>query len=317
MKRDLITLTGGLVAADLFAGAGGFTEGAEQAGCRVVWAGNHWRVAVDVHSWNHPNTFHACQDLHQTNWWTVPAHDLLLASWCCQGNTPARGKKSNNPEHDESRATAWAVISALEVHRPQFFIGENVPGFLKWSLYPAWRMAVEALGYCLDIKLVDAADHGVPQHRNRLFFVGVRGKRPLMLQLPKRDHVPASSFVDFHAGEWQLIDKPGRATSTFARIANGRSKFGDRFLAPYYGSGSGLTGRSLDRPVGTITTRDRWAIIDGDRMRMFSAQECRAAMGFPKHYKLPSDHKLAVHVLGNAVAPRVACDVINALREAA
>lgn len=304
-------------AVDLFAGAGGFTEGAEMAGCRVLWAANHWPVAVETHAANHPETVHACQDLHQTNWATVPPHDLLLASWCCQGNTHARGKPANNPEHDSSRATAWAVVSALEHHRPPFFIGENVRGFLNWALYPAWRMAVEALGYCLDIQLVDAADHGVPQHRERLFFVGVRAKHPLMLRLPQRDHVPASSFIDFDAGEWSMIEKPGRAEATLARVANGRRQFGDRFVMPYYGTGSGLTGRSLARPIGTITTRDRWAIVDGDRMRMLNKGENRDAMSFRRDYILPDDHRLAVHVLGNAVAPKVACDVVEALKAAA
>jgi DNA (cytosine-5)-methyltransferase 1 len=304
-------------AIDLFAGAGGFTEGAEMAGCEVIWAGNHWRVAVDIHAANHPNTQHACQDLHQVNWATVPRHDLLLASWCCQGNTHARGKPSNNPEHDASRSTAWAFISAIEHHRPEFFVGENVRGFLNWKLYPAWRMAVEALGYCLDIQMVDAANQGVPQNRDRLFFVGVRAKHPLMLRLPRRAHVPASSFVDFDAGDWSQIEKPGRAAATLARVANGRRQFGDRFVMPYYGKGSGLTGRSLARPIGTITTRDRWAVVDGARMRMLNKDENRAAMGFRPSYILPDDHRLAVHVLGNAVAPQVACDVITALREAA
>lgn len=304
-------------AVDLFAGAGGFTEGAKMAGCDVIWAGNHWRVAVDTHAANHPTTQHACQDLHQTNWAEVPAHDLLLASWCCQGNSHARGKAANNPEHDDSRSTAWAFISALEYHRPPYFVGENVAGFLKWALYPAWRMAIEALGYCMDIQIVDAADHGVPQHRQRLLFIGTRSKHPLMLRLPKREHVPASSFIDFDAGDWQPIEKPGRAPATLIRVANGRRLFGDRFLAPYYSSGSGLTGRSLDRPIGTITTRDRWAVIDGDRMRMLSVPEAKIGMGFRKSYLLPSDPRLAMHVLGNAVVPKKACDVITALLAAA
>jgi DNA (cytosine-5)-methyltransferase 1 len=65
---------------DLFAGLGGFSEGARQAGCEVVWAANHWQAAVDMHAANHPGTAHACQDLHQQDWTQVPAHDLLLAS---------------------------------------------------------------------------------------------------------------------------------------------------------------------------------------------------------------------------------------------
>ena len=86
-------------------------------------------------------------------------------------------------------------------------------------------------------------------------------------------------------------------------------------ISSYYGAERG--GRSIHRPVGTVTTRDRHAFVDGDRMRMFSAQECRAAMGFPADYKLPAQHRLAVHMLGNAVCPPAAHDVILALKEAA
>lgn len=302
-------------AIDLFSGAGGFSTGATMAGCQVVWAANHWQSAVDVHAINHPGAAHVCQDLHQADWASVPAHDLLLASPCCQGHSKARGKASGNPQHDASRSTAWAVVSAAEFHRPSVAIIENVPEFMRWSLFPAWRQAMEALGYCLSPMVIDAADCGVPQHRERLFIVATRSKHPLMLYLPTREHVPASSFIDFNAGNWQPIEKPGRATATLARIAEGRRIHGARFISSYYGNERG--GRSISRPVGTITTRDRHAIIDGDRMRMFSAQECRAAMSFPPDYKLPAQHRLAVHMLGNAVAPKVACDVINAIREAA
>ncbi len=302
---------------DLFAGLGGFTEGAEQAGVNVVWAANHWPAAVDTHAANHPRTQHACQDLHQANWALVPRHDLLLASPCCQGHSNARGKAANNPQHDASRSTAWAVTSALEFHRPEAGLVENVHTFLRWALYPAWAMAVQSLGYSIAPHVSDAADHGVPQHRKRLFLVLARSRAPLQLKLPKREHVPATSFIDFDAGNWSLINKPGRKEKTLARVAAGRARFGDRFLMPYYGKGSGLTGRSLDRPIGTITTLDRWAIVDGDRMRMLRKEECRDAMSFRKDYILPDNHKLAVHMLGNAVAPLQARDYIEALRKAA
>lgn len=303
-------------AIDLFAGAGGFSTGATMAGCDVVWAANHWQSAVDIHALNHPDAEHACQDLHQTNWQDVPAHDLLLASPCCQGHSKARGKANGNPQHDASRSTAWAVVSAAEYHRPEAVIIENVPEYIKWSLYPAWRMAMEALGYCLAPHIIDAADHGVPQHRERLFIVATRSKHPMMLQFPVRDRVPASSFIDFDAGKWSPIQKPGRAPATLRRVAAGRATFGDRFVMPYYGGGSGLTGRCLSRPIGTITTRARWALVRGDQMRMLSVPESRDAMSFPVDYRLPPQVPLALHMLGNAVAPKVACDVISAIRTA-
>ncbi|MBD8724688.1 DNA cytosine methyltransferase [Oxalobacteraceae sp. CFBP 13708] len=302
-------------AIDLFAGAGGFSTGASMAGIDVVWAANHWPAAVAIHSRNHPGTEHLCQDLQQANWRDVPAHDLLLASPCCQGHSKARGKTNGNPQHDASRSTAWAVVSAAEHHRPAFAIIENVPEFTRWALYPAWCAAMDALGYALTPMIVDAADHGTPQHRERLFILAARAAHPLMISLEKRTHVPSSSFIDFDAGAWQPIEKPGRAANTLARIAAGRAAHGDRFISSYYGNTKG--GRSIERPVGTITTKDRHAIIDGDRMRMFSKYECRAAMGFPDTYILPDKHEDAVHMLGNAVCPPAARDVISAMLEAA
>lgn len=295
---------------DLFAGMGGFSEGATAAGINVLWAANHWPEAVQIHSRNHPGAEHLIQDLHQADWTQVPAHDVLMASPACQGHSKARGRE--RPHHDASRSTAWAVVSAAEMHRPPVLVVENVPEFADWMLYPAWEAALQALGYQLAHHVLDAADHGVPQHRVRLFIVATRSKSPLHLSLPRREHVPASSIINLSAGRWSLVEKPGRAASTLERVTAGRAEHGDTFLISYYGNTR--NGRSLTRPVGTITTRDRHAIVHGDRMRMLSAQECRAAMGFRADYELPKRHRDAVFMLGNAVCPPVATDVLNAVR---
>lgn len=304
-----------MIAVDLFAGAGGFSEGAAAAGCRVVWAANHWPAAVHWHAENHPHTSHSCQDLQQADFTQAPAHDLLLASPACQGHSRARGAERQH--HDAQRATAWAVVSCAEVHRPAFVLVENVPEFSEWALFPAWCSALQALGYALAPQVVDAADHGVPQHRRRLFIVASRSRAPLKLTVPRRSLVSAGQVIDFAAGRWSAIRRQGRSTNTLARVEAGRREHGSRFVAPYYGSGSGRSGRSLARPLGTITTRDRWAVIDGDRMRMLTTDECRAAMGFPAGYRLPAAHAQAVHMLGNAVCPPVATDIILALMRAA
>lgn len=300
---------------DLFSGAGGFSTGARMAGLTPVWAANHWPAAVEIHASNHPEAAHVCQDLHQANWSRVPAHDVLLASPCCQGHSKARGKANGNPQHDASRSTAWAVVSAAEHHRPGVVLVENVPEFADWTLFPAWSAAMQALGYTIAPHIVDAADHGVPAHRRRLFLVCTRSRRPLMLDLPMHAHVAAESIVDFDAGTWSQIDRPGRAAATLERVRNGRRQHGARFAMCYYGSERG--GRSLSRPLGAITTRDRWAIVDGDRMRMLTVTEVRRAMGFPDDYRLPAQHKAAVHMLGNAVVPIVARDMLQAIRRQA
>lgn len=302
-------------AIDLFSGAGGFSTGAAMAGCDVVWAANHWPEAVEWHAANHPDAAHVCQDLHQADWTKVPAHDLMLASPCCQGHSKARGRAHGNPQHDASRSTAWAVVSAAEYHRPALILVENVPEFLSWQLYRPWKLAMKAMGYSVAPHVIDAADHGAPQNRVRLFLVLAKSKAPLQLDLQPEVHMSARRFVDLNSGNWTPIDKPGRAKSTLARITAGRAEHGDTFLMSYYGNSRG--GRSLDRPIGTITTRDRWAIVHGDRMRMLNRFECRAAMSFPDDYQLPDNHRLAVHLLGNAVCPEPVSRMVSQLQEVA
>jgi DNA (cytosine-5)-methyltransferase 1 len=194
---------------------------------------------------------------------------------------------------------------------------ENVVDFQRWVLYPVWLEALRKLGYSVSPHILDAADFGVPQHRVRLFLVCTRSRQPLELKLRRRPHRPVAEIIDWQAGNWSRIRKPGRSLATLQRVANGRREFGARFVAPFYGSGSGLTGRSLDRPIGTLTTRDRWAVIDGRYMRMLSRTESRAAMGFPDSYELPPAHKASVHLLGNAVCPPVAAGLVRALQRQA
>lgn len=284
------------------------------AGAKVIWAANHWDLAVRYHAANHPDTEHVQQDLQQADFRDAPAHDGLLASPACQGHSPARGKEK--PHHDAQRSTAWAVVTCAEVHRPQFVAVENVKAFASWSLYPAWCHAMHSLGYALAPMVLDAADHGVPQERKRLIIVATRSKHPIVLDLPRRPHVAASNVIDFNAGNWSRV--ADKVPNTQARWARGRAEQGDRFVMPYYGSGSGETGRSLDRPIGTLTTKARWAVVDGDRMRMVNAHtEGRAFMGFRPGYELPANEAQAWHLMGNAVVPQKAADVIDAIRRAA
>lgn len=124
--------------ADLFAGAGGTSEGAKRIGMKVVWAANHWPAAVEVHRRNHPETLHVCQDLQQFDFRRMPHHDILWASPACQGHSeaaqPSRLASSTAAAtHDAMRSTAWAVLSAVEAKVPRAFVVENVPAFAAWT----------------------------------------------------------------------------------------------------------------------------------------------------------------------------------------
>jgi DNA (cytosine-5)-methyltransferase 1 len=300
-------------AADLFAGAGGFTTGAKMAGIDVVWAANHWPDAVEYHAANHPGTDHSCQDLQQANWLDVPSHDILLASPACQGHSKARGKEKSH--HDALRSTAWAVVSCAEVHREQVLVVENVPEFLDWALYPIWEAALQKLGYSVSPHLLSPHNHGGAQERMRTYIVCTRSKNPIKLSIPEAPPIPANDVIEWDQHAWSPIDT--KVQRTRERWARGRAQFGERFVMPYYKSGSGLTGRSIHRPIGTITTTDRWAVVSGDRMRMVKVSEAKRFMGFPTDYILPPTKTPAMKMLGNAVYPDLACKTLQAVERQA
>jgi DNA (cytosine-5)-methyltransferase 1 len=300
-------------AIDLFAGWGGFTAGAQEAGIRVVWAANHWRIAVDVHAANHPGVVHACQDLRQADWTTLPRFDLLLASPACQGHSEA-SQPRRRAYHDAMRATAWAVVDCADVTEPRALVVENVVSFLRWRLYPEWRAALERIGYRLTECRVLAADHGVPQLRERLFVVGLKRRAfALPLRLSRRPAFEAC-LDEPDAGGWRLVSRA--APGARERILRAQSKSGRRCLVQHV---TGHPGVPLSEPIRTITTKDQWILVDGDAYRPLSLREYARGMGFHESYTWPARlaRSVVVRGLGNAVCPPVARDVVRAVAEAA
>lgn len=300
-------------AVDLFAGAGGTSLGATLAGVRVVAAVNHWPVAVASHHAAHPDTTHYCEDAAVLDPTTLPAHDLLLASPSCTGHTRARG--ADRPHHDTARATAWCVIRVAEAQRPRAIVVENVPDMLRWTLYRAGRLALTDLGYRVSEQVLDAADAGVPQHRRRLFVVAVRARRALLVPAPTMLHVSARSVLALDAGPWSPWS--GWCDASRARVTGAQSVHGPDVLVPYYGSASAARGWSLDRPIGTLTTVDRYALVRGDLGRMLTLREMLRLSSFPEDYPLQGTRREGVMQVGNAVPPLLARWVVERVMEAA
>ncbi len=162
---------------DLFAGAGGMTSGAEQGGMQVVWAANHWDLAVQIHMLHHPECVTVQQDLQQANFGAVLGDakvdriDAIFAGPSCQGHSSA-GQVAQTErariKHNIDRATAFAVVTACEVLAPRWVVVENVPRWRKWKLFAGWLALLHALGYATDELTLCAHDYGVPQARSRL-----------------------------------------------------------------------------------------------------------------------------------------------------
>jgi DNA (cytosine-5)-methyltransferase 1 len=305
-------------AIDLFAGWGGATEGARQAGVHVVWAANHSPVAVRVHAANHPETEHVCQDLHQANWSLLPDFDLLWASPACQGQSSA-SQPNRRPYHDAVRATAFAVLGCADTCEPKALIVENVLKFTEWRLYPEWRASLERIGYTLSTHVISATSHGVPQRRDRLFIVGLLNGKTIRAPFSLATEPAFGPCLETNADGWRPVSeathKGHGKESARDRIEHALKRY-PRCLVQHV---TGHSGIPLTEAIRTITTKDQWVLADRRRgYRPLTMREIARAQGFPESFIWPTElSRQVVHRgFGNAVPPPVARDLINTVCEA-
>lgn len=273
-----------LKAADLFCGAGGTSCGAESTGAaRVSFALNHWTTAVETHSRNFPHATHVNSRLDQTSPAECGRIDLLFASPECTHHSRARGGR---PTSDQQRSGAWDVMKWIEHHRPSWVVVENVVEFEQWgpvsengvplaskrgAFFQAWIAAIEAAGYVVDWRHLNAADYGAATSRNRLFVVARKGRRAPVFPEPTHQRHRGRTLPGMERPSWrtaaEVIDwtlpcpsifgrKRPLADKTIARIEAGLRRFVGPFVASWTNTQSQSNYEySPDRPLPTVLTK--------------------------------------------------------------
>jgi DNA (cytosine-5)-methyltransferase 1 len=300
-----------ITATDLFAGAGGSTEGMTEAGLTVTVAANHWPLAVATHAANHPGTEHRTADLSEVDWRTFPSTDLLWASPSCvwharaggRAQPPASVELARRDPGAVDRATAFAVVAAAEVHAYPIIVVENVTEFRHWTLYRWWLDGLAALGYQVRELVLDAADFGHAQHRTRLFLVAARDGLTLDLTTPTTVPVMASAVLD---------PDPGRPVTRRLYVADQINAIRGDGVAHLVTYRRHARARRADaHRLATITAGGKHhavaTLVDGrPHHRMLTARECARAQGFPEHYTFRGRDYEVRRQIGNAVPVGIA-----------
>lgn len=159
---------------DLFAGLGGFHLALKALGHDCVFACERDDDLAALYEKNFGIRPHG--DIRALNLASVPAHDILCAGFPCQPFSKAGGQQG-------FQCPQWGdlidyVIRILRLHKPQYFIIENVPNLVRHRQGQTWRSIIHRLrlaGYSVDDNHFSPHEFGVPQIRDRAFIVGRRG----------------------------------------------------------------------------------------------------------------------------------------------
>lgn len=161
----------------LFTGAGGMDIGFKNAGVNILWSNEMDKDACDTYEANHPETVFKRGDIRDSLIDLMDYQgktDILFGGPPCQGFSVA-GKMDPN---DERSTLIWTYLDAVEIVQPKAFVLENVSALAKLEKWKNVRekliLRANELGYRCYPFVLNSSDYGVPQKRERVFFVGFK-----------------------------------------------------------------------------------------------------------------------------------------------
>ena len=261
---------------DLFAGIGGFHLALHNLGAECVFASEWDEHARKTYELNFkdisPNLFESGNyvgDITKIDKASIPDFDILCAGFPCQPFSQAGHKLG----FDDTRGTLFFDIAEIiRIKQPQAFFLENVRGLFKHDEGKTFQVIKNALtidlGYSLHYSIVKASEHGLPQHRPRLFMIGFKNPDTPFEYPEKRDLLFNMSDV--------MKGKVDREIGFTLRVGGGRSPIDDR--------------RNWDG-----------YIVDGE-VRRITPSEGKKMQGFPDDFEFPVTNSEALKQLGNSVA---------------
>lgn len=213
---------------DLFAGAGGLSEGLRQAGFKTLYANEVHPVYAEAFSVNHPEAWVQARDIRLVNPLDVRLRlglqrgelDLVAGGPPCQGfsiNAPIRRTD------DERNHLFRDFLRFVEEFEPKAVLVENVPGlvsFNRGSTLGDILTSLELLGYKVDVRILYAPHFGIPQTRWRTFIIGLRADLPGDPQFPVATHwAPARvNFTSTFRGRQLVVLPPSRDLRPFTTV---------------------------------------------------------------------------------------------------
>jgi len=298
----------------LFAGCGGADcgmlggfnfNGNEYTGLpfELVYALDIDQKALETHKLNFKCDNIICSDIREIDADSIPDHDVLVGGFPCQSFSTV------NPTKDpfDERANLYReMVRIVKAKQPKVFIAENVKGFMtlhKGTILKKVKETFEDAGYTVSKELINAAEYGVPQRRERVIMVGIRNDIKKAFDFP----VPVTA------------DKPVPLSVAVPELAINDKKyyFSEKAVQGMKNAKSNMKrglAQSLSEPCLTVTShlakvslnsRDPVLLVDPDKelYRRFTPREAARIQSFPDTFNFAGSEQDAYRQIGNAIAP--------------
>ena len=327
----------------LFSGCGGMDSGFKKAGFNIVYANDFDADAQAVYALNLGEIDK--RDILTVGEDEIPDGDILTAGFPCQPFSNAGSRKG---VHDSRGMLYKECLRIIERKMPKVIVFENVKGLLSTKYIDGRNLSdvivedlaeMNGIGYNVVYQLVNAADYGVPQNRQRVLFVGVRKDLNKIFMFPEKqskEKLTLRHILDIPDNVENNVDWPfsPQALEMINHINEGGSwkDVPYEHLAPRfqrirddmkkYHSPNFYRRFSRDEICGTITASaqpENCGIIHPTENRRYTVREVARIQTFPDDFKFITDSPKNItamyKVIGNAVPVNLAYNIASAIME--
>lgn len=252
------------------------------SGFEIIWANDFFKDAVETYRLNIGNHI-IYGDITKIKSSEIPNDaDVIIGGFPCQGFSVAN---KNRHENDQRNFLYKEMLRVIRDKKPKMFVAENVKGILSLSngkIFELIKSDFEDLGYHVEASLLNAAEYGVPQARERVIIIGSRisksvafpKKTHYLNNIPNRNLLPAITTEEAIGwlSEINTADLPIRreGLTIYNHIAsdNVKDKFWGRKYSvdqhvicdylKYWRSKSGWSTKKIDEHFGYRHTAGHW-----------------------------------------------------------
>ena len=293
---------------DLFAGIGGVRLPFSELGGECVFSSEWDKYSQITYSANHGDI--PFGDITKIPPKNIPKHDLLLAGFPCQAFSQAGRKKGF---YDTRGTLFFYVANILNYHRPVAVLLENVKRFSthdKGNTLRVVREIMEDMGYTFTHQVLSAKNFGLPQNRERIYMVGLRGGHRFTFPTPSNPHTSLGSILEKggHLQKYTISEELWRGHK---RRKNEHLRKGNGFGYQLFNKDSAYT--------STLSARyykDGSEILieqKGRNPRKITPKEAARLMGFPDTFKILVSDTQAYRQFGNSVCVPVIREIAKLL----